>query len=63
MYLCLFLAKKYLFIFYVQASALCLCTTGMQSPQRPEESINPLELELQKIVNLHMGDVNGLWVL
>lgn len=38
-------------------------TPGKESPQMPEESMDPLELELQKIVIFHMGVVNELWVL
>lgn len=35
----------------------------VSSPQRPEDTLGPLELELKTVVSYHVGDGNHTWVL
>lgn len=47
---------------------VCLFTTSMQCPRRPEEGegqkkVGPLELYLQTIVHLHMGAESQTWIV
>ena len=42
---------------------VCFCTTSMQCLQRPEEGLDPTELDLERVISHHVGAEDQTQVL
>lgn len=58
-----FLLKSILFFVYGSFVCIYVCVTHVWCPGRPEEVLDPLDLELETVVSCHVGAGSGMKVL